>query len=623
MNYRSEIDGLRAIAVLPVILFHAGIGLFGGGFVGVDVFFVISGYLITTIILADLKQDKFIIVKFYERRARRILPALFFVTFCCIPFAYLTLLPNELVNFGRSLVAVPTFLSNILFWSERGYFGGATELKPLIHTWSLAVEEQFYLVFPVILMILWYQLRKWTGSFILVTILCSLYVSWFLTDLHFETAFYLPFARAWELMVGAAAAYYGKQLSNLGNQYSGILSISGLSLIFYAIFSFDKTTNFPGLSATIPVIGTFLLIIAGPRKNIVNSFLSSPLLVKIGLMSYSLYLWHQPIFVFFRHLNLSDFIIIIGIPLSFILALFSYRFIETPFRNRSKFSMKNIFTYSFIASLVSIVLGMILIFNNGFLNRYSEADQKILKQFVDQGNYNQARFDKLEMRTFDETSKLRILVVGDSYAKDLINVMYEGRVDTIIQFSTKQINSECGNVYTDKNIDEFIPKNRIQRCDWMGRYEDPSIRLLMAEADEIWLVNSWQDWVIDFMPETLTNLSAEFDAEIKVFGSKHFGKISPNKILNIDQSERYLYKQSASAEVISTNEKLKAIIPSDFFVDLSLVSCGGDTSKCIIFTQDGLLISSDGGHLTRAGAKHLSADYIKLLSLPVQTPLND
>ena len=622
MSYRPEIDGLRAIAVLPVVLFHAGIELFSGGFVGVDVFFVISGYLITTIILTDLKQDKFKIVKFYERRARRILPALFFITFSCLPFAYFTLLPNELVNFGRSLVAVPTFLSNVLFWSERGYFGGATELKPLIHTWSLAVEEQFYLIFPVILMLLWYHLRRWTGPFILLTIAISLYLSWFLTALHFETAFYLPFTRAWELMVGAAAAFYGQRLANLGNQYSGILSISGLSLIFYAVLNFDGTTAFPGYAAAMPVFGTFLLIIAGPSRNAVNRALASPWLVKIGLVSYSLYLWHQPVFVFFRHLNLSDYIVIIGIPLSLIFSLFSYRFIETPFRDKSKFSMKNIFIYSAVASSVSIIFGLILIFNDGFLNRYAEADQKILKQFVEQGDYNQTRFDKLEMMPFDMTSKRRVLVVGDSYAKDLINVMYEGRMDTVIQFSTKQINSECGNSYTNKNIDEFIPKSRIQRCEWMGRYEDPSIRSLMAEADEIWLVNSWHDWVVDLMPETLAALSDEFDAKIKVFGSKHFGVISPDKILKINPSERHLYKQASSGEVLSTNQRLKAIIPTDVFVDLSLVSCGGDVAECAIFTKEGLLISSDGGHLTSAGAKHLSGDFLKLLSLPLPTPLN-
>lgn len=622
MNYRPEIDGLRAIAVLPVILFHAGIGLFSGGFVGVDVFFVISGYLITKILLGELEQNKFSIVKFYERRARRILPALFFIVFSCVPFAYFILLPNDLVNFGRSLVAVPTFLSNVLFWSERGYFGGATELKPLVHTWSLAVEEQFYLVFPIVLMLLWYHLRRWTGPFILVTIAFSLYLSWFLTDLHFETAFYLPFARTWELMVGAAAAFYGSRLANLGRKYSGILSIFGFSLIFYAVFSFDQTTIFPGYATAAPVFGTFLLIIAGPNKNIVNRILASTWLVKIGLVSYSLYLWHQPIFVFFRHFSLSDYIIIIGIPLSLVLSLFTYRFIETPFRDKHKFSMKRIFIYSAGASSVSIFLGMILICNDGFSHRYAETDRKILNQIVNQGGYNQARFDRLKMRVFDGSSRRRVLVVGDSYAKDLINVMYEARMDAVIQFSTKQINSECGNSYTNKNIDEFIPKIRARRCDWMGRYEDPRLSSLMMEADEIWMVSSWLDWVVDLMPETLAALSDQFDAEIKVFGSKNFGEISVGTLLKMNPDERYLFRQSASSEVLVTNQRLKAIIPKNVFVDLSDVSCGGDAAECVIFTKEGLLISSDGGHLTRAGAKHLSGSFVKLLNLPLPAPSN-
>ena len=621
MNYRPEIDGLRAIAVLPVILFHAGVELFSGGYVGVDVFFVISGYLITKIILTDLEQKEFRIVNFYERRARRILPALFFIVFSCLPFAYLTLSPNALVDFGQSLIAVPTFSSNILFWSERGYFGGATELKPLIHTWSLAVEEQFYLVFPLVLMLFWSHARRWIGPFILLIITSSLYISWFLTELHFETAFYLPFARAWELMVGAAAAFFSIQLSNFGNKYSGVLSISGLLLIFYAFFNFDGATSFPGYAAAIPVFGTFLLIIAGPRKNLVNRLLANQWMVRIGLISYSLYLWHQPIFVFFRHLSLSDYIFVFGIPLSLALSFFTYRFIETPFRNKTKFTMKGIFIYAAIASSVSIILGMILIFNDGFLKRYDESDQKILQQFVNQGNYNQARFDKLQMKPFLDKSKRRVLVVGDSYAKDLINVMYEGGLDTVIEFSTKQINSECGNSYTNKDIKKFIPKNRIKRCEWMGRYEDSNIQLLMEEADEIWLANSWLNWVVELMPETLDALSTEFDAEIKIFGSKSFGEISSSKILKINPSQRALYRQAASNEVIATNARLQSIIPQDNFVDISVVSCGGNVAKCAIFTEEGLLISSDGGHLTKAGAKHLSTVFLNLPSLTLPAPL--
>ena len=161
MKYRAEIDGLRALAVLPVILFHAGFDWFSGGFVGVDVFFVISGYLITTIIINELGEGKFSVVNFYERRARRILPALFFMMLVCLPFAYLWLGPGELKSFGQSLIAVSTFSSNILFWLETGYFDSAAELKPLLHTWSLAVEEQFYILFPLLLMLTWRLGTKW------------------------------------------------------------------------------------------------------------------------------------------------------------------------------------------------------------------------------------------------------------------------------------------------------------------------------------------------------------------------------------------------------------------------------------------------------------------------------
>ena len=174
MQYRPEIDGLRALAVLPVILFHAGFELFSGGFIGVDVFFVISGYLITTIIISEMAEDKFSIINFYDRRARRILPALFFVMAACIPFAWLWLTPTDLKDFGQSLVAVSSFSSNILFWRESGYFDGAAELKPLLHTWSLAVEEQYYILFPILLIFTWKLGLKWILILLSIVFLISL-----------------------------------------------------------------------------------------------------------------------------------------------------------------------------------------------------------------------------------------------------------------------------------------------------------------------------------------------------------------------------------------------------------------------------------------------------------------
>ena len=199
MIYRREIDGLRALAVVPVILFHAGFQAFSGGFVGVDVFFVISGYLITSIILAELETGTFSVVNFYERRARRILPALFFVMLACLPFAWLWLLPDYLKSFSQSLVAVPVFASNILFWITSGYFEPAAELKPLLHTWSLAVEEQYYVFFPLFLMLTWRLGRRWILSILAVLLVVSLAAAEWGSHAEPVPTFFLLPTRGWEL----------------------------------------------------------------------------------------------------------------------------------------------------------------------------------------------------------------------------------------------------------------------------------------------------------------------------------------------------------------------------------------------------------------------------------------
>lgn len=207
-EYRREVDGLRAVAVVPVMLFHAGFQEFGGGFVGVDVFFVISGYLITTIILGELKRGSFSIATFYERRARRILPALFFVMAMCIPFAWCWLLPSDMEEFAKSLRAVSIFGSNILFAQKSGYFDTAAELKPLLHTWSLAVEEQFYVLFPLLLMLMWRFGKKWTVILLVLIAAASLGVAHGnVFDDPAATFFLLP-TRVWELALGSFVAFY-------------------------------------------------------------------------------------------------------------------------------------------------------------------------------------------------------------------------------------------------------------------------------------------------------------------------------------------------------------------------------------------------------------------------------
>lgn len=208
MKYRPEIDGLRAVAVIPVIFFHAGVSAFNGGFVGVDVFFVISGYLITTIILSEMEQGTFSLINFYERRARRILPALFLVILVSLPFAWLWLIPSDMRDFSQSLVAVSTFSSNILFWRESGYWDAASEMKPLLHTWSLAVEEQYYVLFPLFLMLVWRFRKRWIlASFMLVAGISLATAQW--GAYHQPSAtFYLLLTRGWEPAIGAGIAFY-------------------------------------------------------------------------------------------------------------------------------------------------------------------------------------------------------------------------------------------------------------------------------------------------------------------------------------------------------------------------------------------------------------------------------
>ena len=302
MKYRGEIDGLRTLAVVPVILFHAGIAPFGGGFIGVDVFFVISGYLISTIIINELDEGRFSILRFYERRARRILPALFFVMLACVPFAWFWLMPRDLRDFAESLTAVTFFVSNFLFWMEAGYFETTAELKPLLHTWSLAVEEQYYIIFPVLMMILMPLGQRVVMISLVVLFIASLILSqWGIYNRPSATFFLLP-ARGWELLVGVfAAIYLRKNPDFTRTTQADLLSIAGLILIVVPIFIYTHDTPFPGAYALPATIGTGLIILFARKGTIANKLLATRPMVAIGLVSYSAYLWHQPVFAFFKH----------------------------------------------------------------------------------------------------------------------------------------------------------------------------------------------------------------------------------------------------------------------------------------------------------------------------------
>jgi peptidoglycan/LPS O-acetylase OafA/YrhL len=338
MKHRSDIDGLRALAVIAVVLFHVGIASVSGGFTGVDVFFVISGYLITGIILKDIAGDRFSIAYFYERRVRRILPALIAVLVAAAIASYVLLPPQEFREFGESLIATALFSSNVLFWRQSGYFRAPAEMKPLLHTWSLAVEEQFYLFYPLFL---WLISRYFSKRFRL-TLLAVLGLSLALSIWgvrHFQNAtFYLSPSRAWELLLGGLLAI--PALPPLRHRRTAnALAIFGLVLILYGFLMLSRTSLFPGLSALYPTIGTALIIYSGAEtRTLVSRFLSLRPVVFVGLISYSLYLWHWVLIVlakyYFAPRPLNGGEIAALLAASLVMAALSWRFIENPFRGR-------------------------------------------------------------------------------------------------------------------------------------------------------------------------------------------------------------------------------------------------------------------------------------------------
>ena len=333
--YRPDIDGLRAIAVLAVVAFHAG--WLKGGFLGVDIFFVISGYLITSIILRELREGHFSFRRFYERRARRIGPALLVVILACIPAAWFTMTPTELKHFGESVAAQAVFASNILFWRTSGYFGQPSQTIPLLHTWSLAVEEQFYLLFPAVLVVL-SKLARWKWLGVTAIVLLGAYGLFYANGHWREIApFYLLPFRAWELLAGSviATAWFGNIMVRL-RRYSSPIATAGLAAAIIPLAMFNEQTPHPSLLTLIPVLGTALLLAFG-ESAITSRILSLKPVVAVGLISYSLYLWHVPLFVFARLYSISrlpDIAYAGLIAIAFALAFLTWRFVERPFRDR-------------------------------------------------------------------------------------------------------------------------------------------------------------------------------------------------------------------------------------------------------------------------------------------------
>ena len=378
-QYRPEIDGLRALAVLPVLFYHTDIPGFSGGFVGVDIFYVISGFLITSIIAKDVNVGRFTFTSFYERRIRRIFPALFGVVFFSLIAGALFLAPSDFAAFGKSLVAMNFFVSNIFFKRTGGidgYFGP--------NTWSLSVEEQFYLFFPTLLILFTRFAKKWARPWLWAIVFFSFAINIWATQHAPRTAFYILIPRAWELLLGALLAL--KAIPPLKHRLAReIAGLTGLALIVWAVVLFTKDTQFPGWAALCPRLGAALIIHSGEGgPSIVRTLLSFPPLVFVGVISYSLYLYHWPIIVFAKYLSvgeLSTGTTLIVIALSLLLAFISYEFIESPFRGSdSPITRPQIFSFGLATSVLSAALGFVIYATHGFPVRFDDSTRQLIAE---------------------------------------------------------------------------------------------------------------------------------------------------------------------------------------------------------------------------------------------------
>ncbi|MEO6739108.1 MAG: acyltransferase family protein [Chthoniobacteraceae bacterium] len=377
ISYRPEIDGLRAVAVLMVVLYHAGIGV-PGGFIGVDVFFVISGFLITSLIWRDLQQDVFSFAHFWERRARRILPALFAVGLATLAAGWFILWPDAYADLAHSAQAQAVFLANVFFKRSGGYFDGPLDQAPLLHTWSLSVEEQFYLFIPLLLLALRRHHRARSRSVILVVLasalVCSLAFNTAGAFRHRSSAFYLMPGRGWELLLGSLTALTAGMWPATRRSLRELGSLIGLAMIVAPAFIYGKDTPFPGLAALPPCLGTCLVIWANqPSRTFSGAALASRPVVFVGLISYSLYLWHWPLLAFSRAafsepLSLNYRLVMVG--LSFVLAVLSWRWVETPFRQRRLcWSRKSIYAFAAAGLTGLFAMTAIIRFSDGFPSR--------------------------------------------------------------------------------------------------------------------------------------------------------------------------------------------------------------------------------------------------------------
>jgi peptidoglycan/LPS O-acetylase OafA/YrhL len=614
--YHLDIEGMRALAVCLVIAAHLRLPHFAGGFIGVDVFFIISGYLISSILLRDLGEGRFSLITFYERRVRRIVPALFVVLLVTSIVAWFFLLPTDLLDFGRSMVSAMLSVSNIYFSNQSGYFDLSAERRPLLHTWSLGVEEQFYIVFPLLLALLFRYLRAWVSEVVAVLAFISFAACAVLVYGYPTESFYLAPARAWEFLIGTMLARKMVTLPNkkIVREAAGAF---GVLLILAATFLFHSGKHFPGSRALAPCCGAALVILSGEEKDSwTYRLLSMRPFVFVGAISYSLYLWHWPLislraYNFREHFLHSTYAVDAFIVAeTFVLGTLSWRFIERPFRKGFGISRRSVFASAAFVATAVVAFGTYIVLSIGAPLRYRPESVKV-------ASFEEVGGDKIAYRenhcfilpklgsTFsrefdqqmcmpDNETKQTYLIVGNSHAAHLwfglSHVFTDKNWQQVTAVDCLPGNDESAESASCKEMrdflfDKYLPSHRV---------------------DAILLSTNW-DTVNSRAIGPLLDRFAKFPVKVFVVGPiMRYDRPLPELLVeNLERVGANDLSLSSHLDrtAFAADKLLRDVVhahPGVAYISLTDLLC--PRQACVTYATDGVPLQTDDSHLTRQGS---------------------
>ena len=593
MKYRPQIDGLRAIAVISVILFHAGFDFIPGGYIGVDVFFVISGFLITTILINQIDSKQFSFINFYERRVRRILPSYIVVTISTYIFALFILTPFDLKELSQSMSASAIFLTNFYFYLKTGYFDTSAELKPLLHLWSLSVEEQYYVIFPPLLLALFYFGRRTVFAALFIILIGSLSLSEWASYFNPNANYYLLPYRAWELMIGSLGAVY---IYYSGEKRSNIIATISFTAVILSFFLFDSEMRFPSLLTLIPVMGTLLVLMYAEKSTVIAKLLSLKVLVFIGLCSYSAYLWHQPVISLAKHYyleELTDFEISIVIIFIFLLSHLTWKYVEQPFRKSSTYfsTPSKIFAWSVIFLLAIFVIGLSGHYSKGFPSRNPD----LLRLAQNGGLDFECTGLDIHSPSCRTSQKPQILVWGDSYGMHYVNALANAFPELGVQQATMGACPPVPNYQNSKRTDMLSCADHNELVIAFLRSSENNLRYIFLSSSIEFTDPSVSSHFIILINE----LKGLGKTPIIVSPAVHFPQAEACILKNlrglIKQDECvFEFSEGQNSERFSGEQYLAETLGIDY-VDVSEFMC--IEKKCGLF-KDRLLLLRDIGHFS-------------------------